>query len=58
MGICSKWSTSKQAIISTDNGLLLNGQHAICWTKDDIIYWRIYAPIVPGEFSPYIIELD
>ena len=43
--ICSPWSDWQYIIIDSDNYLAPNRRQAINWTKDGIIYWRVYASV-------------
>ena len=34
---------NKSALIGSDNGLSQNRWHAIIWTNDGLVYWRMYV---------------
>ena len=39
------------SIIGSDNGLVPSRWHAIIWTNDGIVYWRIYASLGLNELK-------
>ena len=46
----------KYSSISSDNGLTPSRRKAIIWTNDELVYWRIYAPLVLSELNVVISQ--
>ena len=43
--IYSQGSNFQYASIGSDNGMMLNKQQVIIWTKGGLVYWGIYASL-------------
>ena len=52
--MCSQGSNWQQVSIGWGNGLALSKRQASTWTKDDPVYWRIYAAL-GGEFTHLLL---
>ena len=44
-GVYCWWFNLQDAIIGSGNGLAPNRRQAIIWTHDDLVHWRINAPL-------------
>ena len=49
--VCCQGSNYQYASIGSENGLALNRQLAIIWTKGGLVYWCIYASLTLNELT-------
>ena len=53
--VCSLGSNWQQVSIGSDNGLVLNRQQTIIWTKSESVQWHIYGSPSLNELTVHVL---